>query len=160
MFLAGGGDLEAAGEKEPLRSLLLRAGGDLEAALGPGEKDPPRRPRLLFRAGGGDLEPAPGEKEPCRPSLLLRLFLAGGDLDLLFRRRAKRPDPKGTGDLECLIAFLLRGDDADLGEDLDLGDLDLGDLDLGDLERDFRPPIPVPFLAARFRFITFLTSYL
>ena len=79
------------------------------------------------------------------------------NLDLLLRRRAKRPDPKGTGDLECLIAFLLRGDDADLGEDLDLGDLDLGDLDL---ERDFRPPIPVPFLAARFRFITFLTSYL
>ena len=63
------------------------------------------------------------------------------NLDLLLRRRAKRPDPKGTGDLECLIAFLLRGDDADLGEDLDLGDL--GDLDLGDLERDFRPPIPV-----------------
>ena len=80
MFLAGGGDLEAAGEKEPLRSLLFRAGGDLEADPGPGEKDPPRRPRLLFRAGGGDLEPAPGEKEPCRPSLLLRLFLAGGDL--------------------------------------------------------------------------------
>ena len=80
LFLAGGGDLEAAGEKEPLRSLLFRAGGDLEAALGPGEKDPPRRPRLLFRAGGGDLEPAPGEKEPCRPNLLLRLFLAGGDL--------------------------------------------------------------------------------
>ena len=59
---------------------MFRAGGDLEAAPGPGEKDPPRRPRLLFRAGGGDLEPAPGEKEPCRPSLLLRLFLAGGDL--------------------------------------------------------------------------------
>ena len=80
MFLAGGGDLEAAGENEPLRSLLFRAGGDLEAAPGPGEKEPPRRPRLLFRAGGGDLEPAPGEKEPCRPSLLLRFFLAGGDL--------------------------------------------------------------------------------
>ena len=83
MFRAGG-DLEAApgpGEKDPPRRprLLFRAGGgDLEPA--PGEKDPPRRPRLLFRAGGGDLEPAPGEKEPCRPSLLLRLFLAGGDL--------------------------------------------------------------------------------
>ena len=72
-------------------------------------------------------------------------------LFLLRAKWAKFPDPK-AGDLERL--FLLRGED--LG-DLDLGDRDLGDCDL-DLEGDFL--LPPGFLAARFRFITFRTSYL
>ena len=76
----GAGCFQAPTLEAPAELVNARQRLHLEAALGPGEKDPPRRPRLLFRAGGGDLEPAPGEKEPCRPSLLLRLFLAGGDL--------------------------------------------------------------------------------
>lgn len=102
----------------------------------------------------------------------MRFRAGGGDLDLLFLRLARRPEPKGTGDLdlepprrpdpngatgdlECLILPRGKG----LGGDFDL-DLDiLGDLDL-DLElRDLRP-LPPDFLAARFRFITFRTSYL
>jgi len=74
---------------------------------------------------------------------------------LLFLRLAKRPEPKGTGDLD--LEPPRRPDPNGATGDLDL-DI-LGDLDL-DLElRDLRP-LPPDFLAARFRFITFRTSYL